>query len=362
MPIEFGIWKINGPIERVHFSPLDSEVKLESALIYDISILDSDLMVIGQQVHTGSGRIDILAINSQGDISIIELKRDRTPREVVAQLLDYGSWIQTLHYEDIKKIFAKYRQGMHFDFEQVFAERYPDSNLDDGVNRSHRLIVVASELDSSTERIISYLSGQYNVPINAVFFRYFRQGQDEYLARTWLVDPSKTEANTDKVAANKSGKEPWNGRDFYVALGEGEHRNWEDCRKYGFISAGHGVWYSQTLKLLFPGARVFVYVPKRGYVGVGIVKEPVVPVSDFRVEVEGKEIPILQAPLQARNMGEDMDNPELSEYVVGVDWLKTVPVRDAIRQKGFFAKQNTVCRLSSSFTINTLIEVFGIEE
>jgi hypothetical protein len=29
----------------------------------------------------------------EGRIHVIELKRDRTPREVVAQILDYGSWV-----------------------------------------------------------------------------------------------------------------------------------------------------------------------------------------------------------------------------------------------------------------------------
>lgn len=58
-----------------------------------------------------------------------------------------------------------------------------------------------------------------------------------------------------------------------MSLGEGEHRTWGDCRKYGFISGGQGKWYSQTLKLLFPGSRVYVNIPKTGYVGVGTVKE-----------------------------------------------------------------------------------------
>jgi hypothetical protein len=38
------------------------------------------------------------------------------------------------------------------------------------------LVVVASELDNSTERIIGYLSANYGVPINAVFFRHFKEG------------------------------------------------------------------------------------------------------------------------------------------------------------------------------------------
>jgi hypothetical protein len=34
----------------------------------------------------------VLGVDVEGRIHVIELKRDRTPREVVAQILDYGSW------------------------------------------------------------------------------------------------------------------------------------------------------------------------------------------------------------------------------------------------------------------------------
>jgi RecB family endonuclease NucS len=36
-------------------------------------------------------RIDILAIDAEGTLYVLELKRDQTPRGIVAQLLDYGS-------------------------------------------------------------------------------------------------------------------------------------------------------------------------------------------------------------------------------------------------------------------------------
>lgn len=39
------------------------------------------------------------------------------------------------------------------------------------------------------------------------------------------------------------------------------------------VCAGGGSWYSRTLGLLEPGARVWVNVPSKGYVGVGRVTE-----------------------------------------------------------------------------------------
>ena len=49
----------------------------------------------------GDGRrtasyIDLLAIDADGNLHVLELKRDKTPRDVVAQVLDYGSWVTTL--------------------------------------------------------------------------------------------------------------------------------------------------------------------------------------------------------------------------------------------------------------------------
>jgi hypothetical protein len=277
---------------------------------------------------------------------------------VVAQLLDYASWVQDLSYDQIASIYSEKNAGTEFEagFAEVFGASPPQE-----LNQSHQLVVVASELDPSTERIIGYLSTNYDVPVNAVFFRYFQDDDREYLARTWLIDPSEVEARTPATSAKK-GTEPWNGKDYYVSIGEGEHRNWEDCRRYGFVSAGQGKWYSATLQMLKPGARIFACIPKIGYVGVGIVTESAVPVRDFMVQADGQANPILEMPLKAPNMGQHADDPELSEYLVRVDWTKTVPADKAIWEKGMFANQNSACKLRNKFTLEKLTERFGLEE
>jgi len=154
------------------------------------------------------------------------------------------------------------------------------------------------------------------------------------------------------------GKEE--GRDFYVAVGEGEHRTWEDCVRYGFVSAGHGRWYSKPLEQLTPGSRVFVHIPGKGYTGVGTVQDAVVRVMDFKVKVDGQEVPILEAPLKAPNMGEHRDDPELSEYVVRIEWQKTLTLDEAIWEKGLFANQTIVCRLRDDWTLQRLRAGFDL--
>lgn len=360
MPIEVSIWRINEELERVEFSSIESEAKLETVLYNNIGILDPDLMVIGRQIPTAYGQfIDLLAIDSQGDLVVIEIKRNRTPREVVAQTLDYASWVQTLTYEQIAAFYSERHDGQRL--EQAFSEKF-ETDPPERLNENHRLIIVASELDNSTERIIDYLSSGFGVPINAVFFRYFKDGDSEYLTRSWLIDPNQVEAQPSKATSNRGGKALWNGRDWYVSLGIGERRTWEDCQKYGFISAGGGRWYSNTLRLLPIGARVFVCIPRCGYVGVGIVKDTVVKVRDFKVNVDGIEKPILDMPLKALKMGENADDPDRSEYLVRVEWLKTVQADNAVWEKGMFANQNSACKMRSTFTIERLVQNFGLDD
>jgi RecB family endonuclease NucS len=89
MPIEFGLWRIDGEgYSRLSSTKLDDESRLEDLIVEDPNMLGRDLLIVGRQVHTDSGnRLDLLGIDVEGDLHLIELKRDRTPKDVVAQAL-----------------------------------------------------------------------------------------------------------------------------------------------------------------------------------------------------------------------------------------------------------------------------------
>lgn len=68
--------------------------------------------MVGRQVGTEHGGwIDLLAIAPDGTLVVAELKCDKTPREVVAQALDYASWIESLDLEDVAAIYSKFKPG-----------------------------------------------------------------------------------------------------------------------------------------------------------------------------------------------------------------------------------------------------------
>jgi hypothetical protein len=285
MPIGLEVWRIDGATTKVPAVALENETRLEDLLFEDIGMLGLDLlMVIGRQVVTDYGaRIDLLALDSDAQLHVIELKKGRSPRDVVAQALDYGSWVKDLELAQVVEIFEQKNPGRSFtgDFHERFGEDPPQE-----LAESHQLVIAASELDVSSERIVSYLSG-FGVTINVVFFRYFEDGGREYLTRNWLIDPGEAQQRQRTPRGTRvQGK--WNGQDFYVSCGEGPHRTWEDWVTYGFVSGGQKRWYSQTLEALFLGARVFAYIPQTGYVGAGEVKETAQLIKDFTVNVDGR--------------------------------------------------------------------------
>lgn len=357
MPVKFGLWRVDGAeVRPVAPAVIASEERLENIIEAQIDILGlGPLFVIGRQIVTDFGkRIDLLAVDSQGDLYVIELKKDRTPREVVAQSLEYGFWAQGLSFEDVRELYAKHHQGE--DFDSAFTSHF-EADLPEAINTGHHLIVVATGMDLSTEQIVDYVRG-YGVPINVLFFEYLQEGDRSYLARSWLTDPELDAS----PASNGKKQAPWNGVDFFVAVGENQHRNWDDMRRYGFVSAGHGDKYRKAMRNLFEGARVWAAIPGTGYVGVGDVVGPAVAVNDFEVSLDGVPTPILDAPLDAVNMGEDSGDPEQSEYLVRVRWLDTRSREQGLWEKGMFANQNVVAKLRQPFTLQRLSDFFTVPE
>ncbi|KPF48324.1 nuclease [beta proteobacterium AAP121] len=358
MPIQHAIWKIGDTPAPLITSRLASEQQLEDMIVRDPRILSSEWMLIGrQEITSHGGRIDLLAIAPDGSLVLIELKRDRTPREIIAQALDYASWVEQLGAEKIAQFYQRFSGGGSLD--DAFQKRFGIELDEETLNQSHQIIIVASELDPSTERIIGYLNAR-DIAINVVFFQVFEHGAEQLLSRAWLIDPGETQANVATATATKGEKEPWNG-EYYVSFGDATSRNWDDARNFGFISGGGGSWYSQTLKLLSPGDRVWVKIPKKGYVGVGTVLESVQSVNDFKVLTASGEKPALMVLKHAEKYRLTADDVERAEYFVRVKWLDTVAENKAINEIGLFGNQNTVCQPTTPkwrHTVDRLKTVF----
>lgn len=183
------LWEVQGqglkPLQEASLAESHVEAELETWIARDAEILGDRLLIIDRQRDIpGVGRLDLLAVDQSGRLAVIELKRDRAPREAVAQALDYASWLDGTT-EDVVEANAERYLGRPLAkaFFDYFQMEMPELSC-----QQHRIILVAPRLDASAERIIAYLSERYGVDINAVFFQCTKLDDGrEILARTMLV-------------------------------------------------------------------------------------------------------------------------------------------------------------------------------
>ena len=335
MPIQQQLWTVEKQPSQVAHANLADEKVLEEMIVAAPEILSDQWMLIGRQETTdGGGRVDLVAIAPDASLVLIELKRGRTPRDVIAQTLDYASWLTDLRADDVAAIYGRFcaAGSLAADFRAKFGR-----NLDeDEINQSHQLVVVSSAIDSSTERIVRYLAGR-DVPINLLSFQVFQHGDKTLLSRAWFLDPIEAQATASEAALTE--REPWNG-EFYACFGHDEARSWGEAVRHGFLSGGGSPWHSGTLNLLDSGDRVWVKAPGYGFVGVGVVTGPRQSVLEFRIG-EKCALDTLTDGHYHRHFSEESDR---MEYFVPMRWLDHVPIDKAVDEVGLFGNQNTVCR------------------
>jgi hypothetical protein len=193
MSTEIKVWQISNkqikPVEENSLAAEHLENELENWIVQSPDILGDDLLIIGRQRNIENvGQLDLLAVNSLGELSVVELKRDMAPREAVAQALDYASWLDSTSEAEILEIAEDYLQRA---LDEAFAEHFKGSEMPVITPQNHKILLVCSRLDASAERIINYLAQRYAVNMNAIFFRYAKLANGaEILARSVLVAES----------------------------------------------------------------------------------------------------------------------------------------------------------------------------
>jgi hypothetical protein len=188
------IWKIttDGPV-KVSQTKLKQEKlleeKLEDWVIADSSLLGEPLLIIGRQVLIPDvrDRLDILALDPQGNAVVIELKRGKLKDPVDMQALRYASYISKWRFEEFENQARAYLQKVKdpdFNFNEWYEQFCNDAGIDEvpDLNSDQRLIVVGSEVKDKLGSVALWLR-DHNVDIKVVEVEIYREGE------TLLVQP-----------------------------------------------------------------------------------------------------------------------------------------------------------------------------
>jgi len=178
------------PYKKYDFKELyqefDLEVLLENNPEYFFE--DSKILVIGRQVTTNlNTSIDLLGVDNIGNTVVIELKRDKTSRETIAQLLEYASFVEKLDYSQLNDIFQDY-SGEESNLEE-YHQQYFKSDVDEKIsyNKSTKLIIVAQEISKEIRQTALFLR-EKGLDIYCASFKYFKtKNGEEIISLEFMV-------------------------------------------------------------------------------------------------------------------------------------------------------------------------------
>jgi TPR repeat protein len=143
-------------------------------------VLGFDVMPIGREVTTASGgSIDLLALDAQANLVVLVLRRDKPPQNILAQTLEQAAWVRGLSADHIDKIIMNSKGKA---LGQAFADHF-GSPLPETVNGSHSMIILTSELDDSSDRVVRYLAREHKVPICVMYIALFKTATVEFVGR-----------------------------------------------------------------------------------------------------------------------------------------------------------------------------------
>jgi hypothetical protein len=204
MATEIKTWEIiNGELKEINTSMIESGRKekedLEQWLKTEPNIIGHDIRIIGEQVSTESGPLDYLAIDNKGNLVIIELKRDRLPREALAQAIDYASDIANWEIDKISETCLNFTGQSIEDF---IPENFENIDMESiTINDSQRLMLVGFSIDKALIRMIEWLSDSYDMAVNAIILKYIKSSSgDELLSKTSIISE---EIEKDKASKRK---------------------------------------------------------------------------------------------------------------------------------------------------------------
>jgi len=167
---QIGIWRVtdDGPI-RVESSNVGLEERLEAWIINDPHLLQAGLIIVGKQIDLGQpGRLDLLALDQQGQWVVVEIKRGTVYRDTIAQALDYASALASMPFPDLVE---RVRQrSPDTDLARLLRDRQAEED-EDSATREVRTIVVGTGQAPGLQRMTDYLGSR--IPIEVVLFQVF---------------------------------------------------------------------------------------------------------------------------------------------------------------------------------------------
>lgn len=141
------------PFRRVQAGPELYEREIEELLWQNLdAFIGRSLFPVDRQAQLGGGLVaDVVALDIEGRVFVIEVKRD-VDRRQLAQCLEYAGWARNTNLDEIAGLYRP-GPGAFFAAWTEFTET-PTPRL---IRRPPQLVLVARDLDGRTDSALAYL-------------------------------------------------------------------------------------------------------------------------------------------------------------------------------------------------------------
>ena len=232
---------------------------------------ESNILIIGRQVATNLGTyIDLLGIDKNGNIIIIELKRDKTPRETIAQLLEYASFVQNIDYEQLNTIYQTY-YGTDDGLDNYHVQYFKRDNEEKvSFNKRQKLLIIAQTITKEIKQTAIYLR-RAGIDISCLEFKYFKtKGGEKIISADFIVGEDEYKRTDIKTSILPKVNE----NDFINQLDENGKTVFKEIFDFARESELHFIWGSKGFSLNYDlnGNKIVLFF---GYANNSVYKQSI---------------------------------------------------------------------------------------
>lgn len=185
------------------------------------SILGEDFLLLGREVSVKHIRdaIDLLALDRDGNVVVIELKRGALKPEVDFQGLKYAAYTSHWDYSKLRDQFDKFKStpwgSTIYDEEETFTQVLDSfCNEDYTLNQDQRIVFVGESVRERLDMVLRWLSDR-GIDVTVIEFDLLADGDRLYLDATQVI-PTPEHTVTD--VSPDTSEEPWkeDGRSWHL--------------------------------------------------------------------------------------------------------------------------------------------------
>ena len=202
--------KTSAKISEVEFSNLGLQERrdIQEWVVANPSIVGDDLLIIAKEFSDFEGtndRLDLLAVDQDGKLVVIELKRDDSGVDAHWQAIKYASYLRQATREHVVGMLANHANVSESEAEERLSN-HTDSGSLETLNSDQRIILVSHRFAQEVTSAVLWLNDKAHGEnlITCIQLTPYRDGDALYVQTNTIIPVPGTEPYTIQVGRSET--------------------------------------------------------------------------------------------------------------------------------------------------------------